>query len=161
MLDETQVQKFIRLKRFEQPPPGYYERSLQEFHRRQRAELLRRSALQIWFDRLSSGLWSFRMPAYAYGGAFGLFVVMATLLSTGVVGPKSAERSFPVGLTQTDSKSAAPRFALNRDLDWSGLSQRPSLSRSSSVPTIEPSSSSLPRYILDARPVSYEASFNF
>jgi hypothetical protein len=161
MLDEQQVQQLLRLKRFEQPPPGYFERSLDELYRRQRAELLRRSAFQIWFDRVSSSLWSFRMPAYAYGGALGLFVVLATLLTTGVVGPKSEERSLSVQFGQASAGSGVARLALNRDLDWSGLSQRPVRSSTSVVPVIEPSNSSLPRYVLDGRPVSHEASFNF
>jgi hypothetical protein len=161
MLDDSNVQQLIRLKRFEQPPPGFFEDRLAELHRRQRAELLRRSAFQIWFDRLSSGLWSFRMPAYAYGGAFGVFVVLATLITTGVVGPKTEERSAAIGLTQMEARSEGGRLALNRDLDWSGLAQRPVRSKTSVVPTLEPSSSALPRYILDGRPVSYEASFSF
>jgi hypothetical protein len=37
-----QVGRLLRLKRYEQPPPGYFENFLQEFRRRQRDELLRR-----------------------------------------------------------------------------------------------------------------------
>ena len=50
MLDEQQLQQLLKLKRFEQPPPGYFDAALQEFHRRQRAELLRQSALKIWWE---------------------------------------------------------------------------------------------------------------
>jgi hypothetical protein len=161
MLEEKQLQELLRLKRFEQPPPGFFERNLDELHRRQRAELLQHSAFQIWWDRLSSGLWSFRMPVYAYGGAFGAFVVLASLLASGVIGPKSEEKALAVSLSEATAQASASKFALNRDLDWSELSQRPMRSSSSVVPVIEPSGSSLPRYILEGRPVSYEASFNF
>ena len=34
--DFTDLQKLLRLKRHEQPPPGYHERFLREFQRRQR-----------------------------------------------------------------------------------------------------------------------------
>src|SRR6266481_5302284 len=115
MLDEKQVQQLLKLKRFEQPPPGYFERTLEEFHRRQRAEILRRSALQIWFERLSSSFGNFRVPASAYAGAFGIFAVIATLLGTGIWTPDAANRNSTNGLTQTEiSDSSRPRYILDR-----------------------------------------------
>ena len=37
---EDEIGKLLRLKKFEQPPPGYFDNFLHEFHRRQRDELL-------------------------------------------------------------------------------------------------------------------------
>jgi hypothetical protein len=155
MLDEKQLEQLLRLKRFEQPPPGYFERALSEFHRRQREELLRRSAFQIWFERVTSSLGMLRVPAYAYGAAFGLFLVTATFIGSGVFNqPPSApfvaeslERATPAGL------------ALNRDVDWSDFETQKT--GNSLFPTLQGGASSLPRYILDGRPVSYEASSSF
>jgi hypothetical protein len=40
-----EIGRLLRLKRYEQPPPRYFENFLREFHRRQRDELLRRSII--------------------------------------------------------------------------------------------------------------------
>lgn len=44
----------LRLKRYEQPPPGYFDDFVHAFHKRQRAELLRVSAWQLWVDRVGT-----------------------------------------------------------------------------------------------------------
>ncbi len=51
----TQVQKLIALKRYEQPEDAYFEEFLDEFHRRQRQELLQRSSRSLFFERV--GTW--------------------------------------------------------------------------------------------------------
>ena len=45
------IARLLRLKRYEQPPPGYFENFLHEFRRRQRDELLRQQPWRIWFER--------------------------------------------------------------------------------------------------------------
>ena len=158
MLDEKQLQKLIRIKRFEQPPPGYFDRALIEFHRRQREELLRRSATSIWWERLTSSLWNFRVPSYAYGAVFGLFVVAATIVGSGLWIPYKDINRVAV-ISASGAQGASARLALNGNLDWSKFDH--SASSPKVVPVIGPSQTALPRYVLDGRPVSYKASFSF
>jgi len=148
----------IRIKRFEQPPPGYFDRALIEFHRRQREELLRRSATSIWWERLTSSLWNFRVPSYAYGAVFGVFVVAATIIGSGLWIPYKDINRVAV-ISASGAQGASARLALNGNLDWSKFDHSASSPRV--VPVIGPSQTALPRYVLDGRPVSSKASFSF
>ena len=161
MLDEQQVQQLLRLKRFEQPPPGYFNQALHEFHRRQRAELLRRSAIRIWWERTASALFTLRVPNYAYGGAFAIFCVLAALVGSGAfnVAPEP-ELASSAGFNSVTLGPAADagRLTLNHKFEWADFER----TRLRLAPSIAPSNTSLPRYVLDGRrPVSSEASFNF
>ena len=51
-LDENQLQALLRLKRYEQPPPAYFDGLLSRIHQRQREELLRRPAWHIALERI-------------------------------------------------------------------------------------------------------------
>jgi hypothetical protein len=162
MLDEQQLQKLLRIKRFEQPPPGYFDRALIEFHRRQREELLRRSSTMVLWERFISGLWNFRVPSYAYGAVFGMFVVAATIIGSGVWAPYKDAVDLNRVAVLTDPATqevSGGRLALSGNLDWSKFDH--TTSSPSVVPVIGPSQTALPRYVLDGRPVSYKASFSF
>ena len=83
MLDDQQVQQLLRLKRFEQPPPGYFDQALDELHYRMDAGSEKHSIRNQYsrFSRLQefiSNLNSFRVPQAAYAGAFAIFLVVAT-----------------------------------------------------------------------------------
>ena len=46
-----EIARLLRLKRYEQPPPDYFENFLHEFRRRQRDELLRQPLWRICVER--------------------------------------------------------------------------------------------------------------
>src|SRR5262249_57775344 len=48
---DDHIAHLLRLKRYEQPPPGYFENFLHEFRRRQRDELVRQPLWRICFER--------------------------------------------------------------------------------------------------------------
>ena len=79
------LQRLLRLKRHEAPPPGHHEDFMREFHRRQREELLRRPLWRLALDRLEAALPSFQPARYAYAGACATAVVAASIISTRIL----------------------------------------------------------------------------
>jgi hypothetical protein len=55
MNDSEEVQRLIRLKRYETPGEAYFQSFAEDFKERQRAELLRGSARGLLFERI--GMW--------------------------------------------------------------------------------------------------------
>jgi len=80
MSDEHPTQRIIRLKRYEQPPEGYFDSFLSEFHRRQRADLLNPSLSTLILERIQAVLSEIRVPAMAYAGAAAVAVVASVLI---------------------------------------------------------------------------------
>src|SRR5687768_13208104 len=175
MTDE-QLSALLRLKRYEQPPPGYFDRLLQDVHRRQRSELLQRPLWQIALDRWRT---YFAEPSYgpvSYAGAMAV-VAFAAVAITGRFGPGEAPRlaAGPVHSTAT----AAPLPAMSGGVATLKASRPVNLLTLDSQSTTQPAAleetsfqaarprtvaSRQPRYVIDARPASYEAttvSFNF
>src|SRR5260221_6041477 len=79
MTDE-QLSALLRLKRYEQPAPQYFDRLLQDIHHRQRAELLRRPLWKIAAERIQTFFSEHSMGNLSYAGA------LASALVVGVVG---------------------------------------------------------------------------
>src|SRR5436305_5666839 len=59
--NDNEITKLLRLKKYEQPPPGYFDSFLHEFHRRQRNELLRQPLWRICLDRARDLALSFNL----------------------------------------------------------------------------------------------------
>jgi negative regulator of sigma E activity len=138
MSDESDLQKLLRLKRYEQPPEGYFEDFLSDFQRRQRLELMRRPAYEVAWERVTGWLDSVRVPAVAYAA---ILVVGAGVTGMILTGPRDSGN--------------APQFA---------STSAPSTTFSTatvSLPQPSPNSALPPSYVLETRPVSYESPFSF
>lgn len=72
MSEFEDIQKLIQLKRYETPGEGFAENFLREFHQRQRAEMLKKSSLELliervqtWWGHLAAPKWSLAAVAAA------------------------------------------------------------------------------------------------
>jgi hypothetical protein len=166
MTDE-QLRALLRIKRFEQPPPGYYDQLLRDIHRRQRSELLRRPLWKIALERVQTFFGEHSMSPASYAGA------MATLLIFGVgvismVPSGGSGRSGFSGSTLAQASIGgvkAPQASPNLRLQMPVGSDRVVAAGLDSLrnrPASQPTQSVRhPRYVIDARPVSYEPTFSF
>ena len=147
-----EISKLLRLKRFEQPTPDYFERFLEEFKSRQRSQLLKESAWRIAWDRICA-YFGEQMPVrLGYGLASTAVLVAAAVASFNIV------ESRPVVVASGPERHAAAQTAsLNINAQQVQLPDLPSLiprtARTAAVYT--------PRYVMDARPVSYEPPSSF
>jgi len=138
MLNESDIQKLLRLKRYEQPAPEYFDKFLHDFHRRQRAELLRQPAWKIVLERVETFFSEHSMGRYAYATATAAVLFFAGITSMGIL------NSTPAANVAVNT-SVAPHMAVT------------------TIPASEQlqASAQHPRYVIDTRPASYERSFSF
>lgn len=136
------VHRLLRLKRYEHPTPDYFERFLDQFHERQRAELLRQPTWRLLWERVLNAFPDFHVPRLAYAGVG----VAAVVLSTFIMVSQQEETSPSAMLALND-----PRPTVNVLPAGQGDIRLPSSSRSEFPP----------HYVLEARPVSYESPYSF
>jgi hypothetical protein len=159
--NDNEIGKLLRLKRYEQPAPGYFEDFLHEFHRRQRDELLRQPLWRICFDRARDFVVSFNLSTLtSYPAA-----VTAVLVCAGFISLRIYQTPQPAAVAVKDRPVLA--VPASTDDEWtlaSPVSTRVFNTRS--LRNITESAQTHrkgtpPRYVLDSVPVSYETTFKF
>ena len=158
--NDNEITKLLRLKRYEQPPPGYFENFLHEFHRRQRDELLRQPLWRIGLDRARDFVLSFNLGTLtSYPAA-----VTAVLVCAAVISLRIYQTPAPATVAVHDRPvlavpaSTEPEWTLASPVATRVFNTRSLRNMNESAKTHR---SGTPRYVLDSVPVSYETTFKF
>jgi hypothetical protein len=173
MTEDQQHQKLsalLRLKRYEQPPPGYFDKLLQDVHRRQRAELLQRPAWRLVLERLQTFFSEHSMGYGAYAGvATAVVVAVLAVFGSSFTGKPAASSAAPTLAAQPEPvnlRSDRPHTESLLSLEGTrvAMASTPDADVSVANARLFPLrisrgtvSGHQPRYIIDAQPVSYEA----
>jgi hypothetical protein len=157
--NDNEIARLLRLKRYEQPPPGYFENFLHEFHRRQRDELLRQPLWRICLERAQNFMSQLDMRSLAsYPTAVAAVLVCAAIFSLKVYQqPETARVATQSPLTLSMPLNVGEEWNLvSPPVDTQIFRTQPVRSFSAQTHRAAP-----PRYVLDSVPVSYEPSFRF
>lgn len=104
--DFTDIQKLVALKRYERPSDEYFEDFLDEFHRRQRADMMSCSARRLFFERIAVWFRELGSVKYAYGAGLAYAAIMLAFFA------------WPQGGGEQTTDSAAPdTLSGNRKLE--------------------------------------------
>jgi hypothetical protein len=136
------IHKLLRLKRYEHPSPDYFERFLEEFHQRQRAELLHQPTWSLLWERLVNAFPEFHVPRLAYAGVAAAAVILSAMIL----------------VSQEEDNLSGPSFALNSPAPT--VNVLPAGQGDVRLP-VAMRSDRPPHYVLEARPVSYESPYSF
>ena len=158
--DDREIARLLRLKRYEQPPPGYFENFLHEFHRRQRDELLRQPLWRIFFERAHTFMLGLDVRSLAsYPVAVTAVLVCAAVISLKIYQqPETARVALQSPPTISTPVSAEGELNLASPVSMQILRTQPVRTFDESAQTHR---AAPPRYVLDSVPVSYEPTFRF
>lgn len=147
---EESLVRLLRLKRHEQPPHGYHEKFLRNFHRRQRAEALKSGTWQSLWEAFC-GIWpNYQVPRLAYAAC------VAALAGAGVfliVQPHNPRDTAQGTLAQW---STTPNFSLEPQHTVSAAP----VTIGATIPVSSPAGTS-EHYVLQPSPSSTDQPLSF
>ena len=159
--DDKEIAALLRLKRYEQPPPGYFDNFLHEFHRRQRDELLKQPLWRICLERAHDFMLRLNVPALgSYPAAVTAALVCAAIISLKVYQtPEPVRMSANAGPVAAAPVNATSELTLASPVATRVFSTQPL--RHLDERARAHRAATPPRYVLDSVPVSYESTFRF
>ncbi len=152
-MTEEQLTALLRIKRFEQPPPQYFDRLLENIHRRQREELLHRPLWRIAVERVQTFFSEHSMGNVSYAGAMAAALVVGAGGIAMMLPGEIEQRNFVAAATPKQPKAGSLLTLQSRP------SSAPVLPVTFEPQLTQPArafASKDPRYVIDARPASYE-----
>jgi len=161
-LDEKQLQALLRLKRYEEPPPAYFDSLLVSIQLRQREEILQpRGWRRAGWDRLKTYLSLWKVD-WAYAGSMAAILVIGIGVIQ-IVLPYKSIPSIQTASTQPPTTTVVSRESLqpaNSPMLTLQPSRSPMLQNNFELAPLETTRGSHlgpARYVIDAQPVSYES----
>lgn len=161
-MTEEQLTALLRIKRYEQPPAQYFDQLLRDIHRLQRTELLRRPLWKIAIERMQTFFSEHSMGHVPYAGAMATVLVVG-ISAIGLMTPGGNFERNPEALTSTAGDFGAVSTPKLISLQTSAPAPVLDSPLFRPVPPTFAPAGYQPRYVMDARPVSYEpqATINF
>ena len=162
-LNDSEIARLLRLKRYEQPPPGYFENFLHEFHRRQRDELLRQPLWRTCMERTHDWVLQFDVRSLvSYPAAVAAVVVCVAVISLKIYQePETAKVALQNPSALSAPANAEGGWTLASPVATRILRTQPLRIFDERAQTHFLNSGTPTRYVLDSVPVSYEPTFTF
>ena len=152
-MTEEQLTALLRIKRFEQPPPQYFDRLLENVHRRQREELLQRPLWRIAVERVQTFFSEHSMGNVSYAGAMAAALVVGAGAIAVLMPGEIEKQSFVAAVTPAQPKAGSLLTLQSRQATIPAL---PAAFETQFSPSSRTQLGKDRRYIIDARPASYE-----
>ena len=116
MTEFQDIQRLIRLKRFEAPNEDFVEDFVTQFRERQRSELLRQSARGLLWERLNTYVEHFVSPKWATAATTAAVCLVGTWTASGFLGGASGSAPQLAALQAPEAVAPAVQPALAVDL---------------------------------------------
>lgn len=106
MSDFEDIQRLLRLKRYERPPEDFVEDFIRQFQHRQRQELLRHSARDLLWERVSTYFEGLFAPKWRWAGGTAFALLAAFMAFKPAASSPGGPGSSPPVAQQVDDKRA-------------------------------------------------------